>query len=345
MKMKLSEIADFVRGELIGDPDTEITGVSKIEEAKSGEITFLANKKYFKFAELSQASAIIVPQAFKTAAGKNLICTENPYYAFLKLLERFYPPDAFIEPGIHPSAVIAEDAEIGEHVSIGAHTVVGRGCSIGNRTVILPNVVINDHVKIGEDCLIHALVSLRNGVSLGDRVVLHNGVVIGSDGFGFAPQDGKYYKIPQVGTVIIEDDVEIGANTTVDRATMGETRIKAGAKIDNLVQIAHNCTVGENTVIAAQAGLSGSTHIGKGVRVGGQVGFAGHITIGDHSAIGAQSGVSKDVPPGVMVSGYPAKPHREELRIEAAVHKLPEVMKEFKELKEKIKELEKRLEG
>ena len=204
----------------------------------------------------------------------------------------------------------------------------------------MPGVIIGNDVVVGEDCIIHGNVSIRESVVIGNRVMVHNGTVIGSDGFGFAMEGGVYHKIPQVGTVVIEDNVEIGANVTIDRASLGETRIKKGAKLDNLIQIAHNCTVGKNTVIAAQTGLSGSTQIGAGVRIGGQVGFAGHLEVGDGAAVAAQSGVSKSIPPGEMVFGYPARPHHEELRIQAARQKLPELLKIIKELKKRIEKLE-----
>jgi UDP-3-O-[3-hydroxymyristoyl] glucosamine N-acyltransferase len=229
-------------------------------------------------------------------------------------------------------------------VSIGAYVVIGKDCIVGDRCTILPGVVLYEGVRVGSDCTLHANVSLRQGVQLGDRVILHNGVVLGSDGFGFTPDStGHYHKIPQVGIVLVEGDVEIGANTTIDRASLGETRIKKGVKLDNLIQIGHNCSIGENTVISAQTGMSGSTHIGKQVRVGGQAGFGGHLHIGDGAAIGAQAGVSKDVPEKIMVSGYPARPHQEELRMEAAARKMPQLLKDFKSLQRKIQELEEKL--
>jgi len=343
MVLKLAEIAARVGGEVVGNGELEITGVAKIEEAKEGEITFLANRKYAKFLEHTGASAIIVPEDISKVPGKSLLRTKNPYFTFLKTVTLFYPPKPLLEKGIHKTAIIGEGAKLGKDISIGPHVVIGKKCKIGDRTILMPGVVIGDNVTVGNDCLVHANVCLREKVVIGDRVILHNGVVVGSDGFGFALEEGKYYKIPQVGTVIIEDDVEIGANSTIDRATLGETRIKKGAKLDNLIQVGHNCIIGENTVIAAQTGLSGSTKIGKGVRVGGQVGFAGHMEIGDGAAVGAQAGVTKSIPPGVMVSGYPARPHREELRIEAVMQQLPQLFKETKDLEKRFYELEKQM--
>jgi UDP-3-O-[3-hydroxymyristoyl] glucosamine N-acyltransferase len=235
--------------------------------------------------------------------------------------------------------VIHPEAKIGKDVRIGAHVVIGKGCEVGDRTRILPNCVLMDGVKVGQDCLLYPLVSVREECEIGNRVIIHNGAVIGSDGFGFAPHEGVYHKIPQVGRVVIEDDVEIGANCTIDRATMGETRIRRGAKLDNLVHIAHNVEVGEWTVMAAQAGISGSTKIGHHVMVGGQVGTVGHIRIGNYVQIGAQSGVSKSIPDGEIVFGYPARPIMRTKRIEAVVNQLPELLKRVKELERQVEAL------
>jgi len=338
--LTLKQIAEQVGGTVEGD-DVAIKGVAKIEEAKSGDITFMVNPKYAKYIDQSHASAVVVDDKIKETGGKPCIRAANPYYTFLKIVRLFHPPKKLIEEGVHPTAVVGEGTQLGKNVSIGPYVVIGRNCAVGDRTSLMPGVVVENNVQIGVDCFIYSHVSLRQDVILGNRVIIHNGTVIGSDGFGFALEDGRYHKIPQIGNVVIEDDVEIGANTTIDRATLGETRICKGVKLDNLVHVAHNCTIGENTVIAGQTGLSGSTHIGKNVRMGGQVGFAGHMTIGDGAAMAAQSGVSKDVPPGVMVSGSPARPHRETMRIQAATNKLPELVKTIKELKERIQQLEK----
>ncbi len=343
MVFKLAEIAAKLKGVIVGDPELIITGVGKIEEAKEGEITFLANPKYGKFLNQTKASAIIVSEEVTEGFGKSIIRTKNPYYAFLQTIHLFFPPVPIIEKGIHPTAVIGEETQLGKDLAIGPYVVIGKRCTIGDESICMPGVVIGDDVRIGEGCTLHAHVCLREKVVLGNRVILHNGTVIGSDGFGFAPEGDKYFKIPQVGTVVIEDDVEIGANVTIDRATLGETRIKKGAKLDNLIQVAHNCTIGNNTVIAAQTGLSGSTHLGKSNRIGGQVGFAGHLEVGDGVSIGAQSGVHKSVPPGEFIFGYPAKPHKEEFRIQAALKKLPQLIKEVNRMRKKIEALEDKL--
>lgn len=343
MALTLSEIAKIAGGELIGDGTLQIHGVARIEEADSGDLSFLVNARYAKYLEQSKVTALIVPKNLSIDIPIPFIRAENPYFAFLKVVTVFYPPKPLIEKGIHPTAVISKSASIGKGVSVGAYVVIGEECRIGDRSIILPGTILGNRVILGEDCLLHANVSIREDVQLGNRVVLHNGVVLGSDGFGFTFEDGQYIKIPQVGTLIVQDDVEIGSNTTIDRAMLGETRICKGAKLDNLVQIGHNCTVGDHTVISGQAGLSGSTHIGCYVRIGGQAGFAGHIKVGDKAAVGAQAGVSKDVPESMMVSGYPAKPHRDELRMEAAVLRLPELLKAFKELQNKVRDLEEKL--
>ena len=343
MALTLSEIARIAGGELVGDGAIQIRGVARIEEAGEGDLSFLVNARYARYLNESRVAALIVPHKLSLDLPIPLIRAENPYFAFLKVVSVFYPPKPLIEKGIHPTAVIPKSALIGKNVSIGAYVVIGEDCQIGDGSVILPGAVLGNRVVVGRDCLLHANVSIREDVHMGDRVILHNGVVLGSDGFGFTFEDGRYVKIPQVGTLVVQDDVEIGANTAIDRAMLGETRICKGAKLDNLVQIGHNCTVGEHTVISGQTGLSGSTHIGRYVRIGGQAGFAGHLKVGDKAAIGAQAGVSKDVPESTMVSGYPAKPHREELHIEAAVSRLPELLRAFKELQNRVRDLEEKL--
>jgi UDP-3-O-[3-hydroxymyristoyl] glucosamine N-acyltransferase len=340
MGMTLQEIAKKVEGEVLGDGEISISGVATIEEAGPGDITFLVNQKYTKFLHESHASAVIVPSEFTEEIGLSQIRVKNPYFVFLQVIQLFHPPVPLIDKGIHPTAVIGEGSKLGKEVAVGAYVVIGKSCQIGDRTTLLPGVVIGNNVTVGSDCTIHAHVCLRERVVLGNRVIIQNGSVIGSDGFGFAPEAGVYYKIPQVGIVVIEDDVEIGAHTTIDRATLGETRIKKGVKLDNLIQVGHNCTIDENTVIAAQSGLSGSTHIGKQVRIGGQVGFAGHMTIGDGAALGAKSGVSKSIPEGAFWFGSPARPHEIEKRVQAATKRLPGLIKELKELKIKIQQIE-----
>jgi len=344
MTFTLREIAEAVGGTVIGDETLKITGVAKIEEAVKGTLTFLANPKYAKHISESEASAFIVSPDMDKSKDRAYVEAANPYYAFMKAVTLFHPPKPYLEPGIHPTSLIGEGTEIGANVTVGPCTVIGKRCRIGDNTVILAHVDVYDDVIIGRDCLIHSRVCIREQVSLGDRVVLQNGVVLGSDGFGFAKEGERYHKIPQVGTVVVEDDVEIGANTTVDRATLGETRIERGAKLDNLIQIGHNCTIGSNTVIAGQSGLSGSTHVGKDVMIGGQVGFAGHMRVGDGAVVAAKSGVSKSVPDRMMFSGIPARNHRDELHIQASLIRLPGIVKDILSLKKEITALKKRVE-
>jgi UDP-3-O-[3-hydroxymyristoyl] glucosamine N-acyltransferase len=251
----------------------------------------------------------------------------------------FNPQKDIMEPGIHESAVIHPSATVGKNVAVGSHVNIGENCIIGNGTKIMHGCVILDHVQIGENCLLYPLVSVRENCQIGSEVIIHSGAVIGSDGFGFAPFEAEFHKIPQIGRVVIEDKVEIGANCTIDRATMGDTVIRKGAKLDNLIQIAHNVEVGEWTVMAAQAGISGSTKIGHHVMVGGQVGTVGHISIGNYVQIGAQSGVPKDVPDGEVIFGSPARPIMRTKRIEAVVNQLPELLKRIQQLEREIKNL------
>ncbi len=343
MTLTLREIFGHTGGELVGDGNTAITGLAKIEEAADGHITFIANPKYVKHLHETGASAVIVPYGIEVPEGKSYIRSKNPYFAFLKVIRLFYPDKPPLAEGVHPTATIGTGCRMDKTVRVGSHVVVGDRCFIGKNSALMPGVVLGDDVTIGSECVIHANVSLRERVTLGDRVIIHDGTVVGSDGFGFAFEEGRYHKIPQVGTVVIEDDVEIGANVAIDRATLGETRIKKGAKLDNLIQVAHNCVIGEDTAIAAQAGLSGSTSVGKGVRIGGQAGFAGHLKVGDFASVTAQAGVDKDVPPGVIVSGYMALPHREALRLEASIRQLPELLRQIKILRETVTRIEKEM--
>ena len=338
MKIFLAKIAELVNGIVDGDDSILISGLGKIEDAQPGQITFISNPRYQKFLETTQASAVLVGKDFPPVS-KTVVRTENSYFAFLKLLKFFYPPLEIIELGIHPSAVIHETAKIGEKVRIGASVVIGKKSVIGDKTTIYPGVVIGPDVVVGNNTVLHANVVLREQVTIGNNVILHSGVIIGSDGFGFAREGELYHKIPQVGNVIIEDDVEIGANCTVDRATLGSTIIRKGVKLDNLIQVAHNVEIGENTVIAAQTGISGSTKLGKNVIIGGQVGFVGHIEIGDGVKVGAQSGVSKNLPPNSVYFGYPAKPIMQAKREEAAFRKLPDLLKRVSALEAKLENM------
>ncbi|MBU8920461.1 MAG: UDP-3-O-(3-hydroxymyristoyl)glucosamine N-acyltransferase [Bacteroidales bacterium] len=336
----LGELAKVVGGEVLGDSDVKIEGVAGIREASEGEITFLANPKYESFLASTKASALI--------AGSNgnfngaVIRVENPYLAFLKVVTLFTMGHLEKYPrGIHPTAVIADSAEIGAEASIGAYVVIGENVRIADRATILPLACINEDVVIGEDCLIYPHVTIREKSEIGSRVIIHSGVVIGSDGFGYAKDGCLHQKIPQIGIVQIEDDVEIGANTTIDRATTGVTLIRRGSKIDNLVQIAHNVIVGEDSVLAAQVGVSGSTELGRNVVLAGQAGLVGHIKIGEGAMVGAQGGVTKSIPPATNVSGYPAREHSVARKIYAASTRLPGLLKDFRDLQKRVETLEK----
>jgi UDP-3-O-[3-hydroxymyristoyl] glucosamine N-acyltransferase len=347
--MRLGSIAALIGAE-VGETEgeIEIRRVAKIEEAAAGDITFVANPKYLKYLTSTAASAVIVgrdvaPPA--TAQAPVFLPVADPYSAFLRVLATLEPSPDPVPAGIHPSAVVDASAVLGADVRLGALVVVGPGCRLGDRAALGHGVVLGEDVEVGPDCILHHRVTVRERCRIGARVIIQPGAVIGSDGFGFAPRaDGSYEKIPQTGIVVIEDDVEIGANTTIDRATMGETIIRRGAKLDNLVQIAHNVVVGEHTVIAAQTGVSGSTRLGRNCVIAGQVGFVGHIEIADRTTIAAQSGVHKSVSrPGETLFGYPAHPHRQALRMQGALTQLPELLGTVRDLQQKVAVLEERL--
>jgi UDP-3-O-[3-hydroxymyristoyl] glucosamine N-acyltransferase len=351
--MTIREIAEWLGGEVVGgsiEGEQEIDHVAKIEEATSGSLTFLANPKYQKHLGTTNATAVLISRKLdlKKIEGRAsliFIRVDDPYIAFLHILKRLTPIiDPFIS-SIHPTAVISSNATLGKNVSIGAYAVIGENAAIGSNTKIGEGCVIGMQSQIGADCMFYPNVVVYHQCIIGNRVVLHSGAVIGSDGFGFAPKpDGTYEKIPQLGIVTIEDDVEIGANTTIDRAVMGDTHIHHGVKIDNLVQIAHNVVVGEDTVIAAQTGISGSTKIGKYCMIGGQVGLAGHIEIADHTVIMAQSGIHNNInEQGKSFFGTPADEARKAQRAYIAVKMLPDMLREFTALKKKVADLEQRL--
>jgi len=339
MRLTLKEIAHLVKGELVGDPNVSITGISGIKEAKEGDITFLANSKYASLVETTKAAAIITSRE-TVETSKPLIKTDNPSIAFTKVVSLAASDDIKHPKGIHPTAVISSNAQIAKDVAIGAYTVVEDGVEIGAGSIIYSGCYLGRQAKIGEKCLIYPHVSIRERIEICDRVIIHSGAVIGSDGFGFDMVGGAQEKIPQIGTVSIEDDAEIGANVTIDRARFDKTIIGKGTKIDNLVQIAHNVITGENCIIVAQAGVSGSTILGKGVILAGQAGIVGHIHIGDKAIVAAQAGVTKSIPAGIKVSGYPAKSHEKALRVNACLQRLPELCKKIRELEEKVKSLE-----
>jgi UDP-3-O-[3-hydroxymyristoyl] glucosamine N-acyltransferase len=337
--VKLREIASLLNGEVIGDPDIEIAGVSGIDSAREGDITFFLADRYRKQLPGCRASCVMVKEVIN---GLNMtqLKVSNPHLAFAKLLGHFYIKPQ--EPiGISADAIVSDKATIGNDVSIFPFTYISDGVSIDDRTIIYPYVFVGHNTMIGKDCVIYPNVVLRENVKIGNRVIIHSSSVIGSDGFGYVFEEGRHYKIPQVGGVIIEDDVEIGSNVSVDRATTGNTVIGEGTKIDNLVQIGHNVSIGKNSIIVAQVGIGGSTEIGDFVTLAGQVGVADHTTIGSETMIGAQSGVMGTISKGVY-SGSPVMPHREWLKAQAIFTKLPELYKKIKELEEKLKELERR---
>jgi UDP-3-O-[3-hydroxymyristoyl] glucosamine N-acyltransferase len=325
--MKLSEIASRLDARLEnGSPDIEITGVAGIEEAGEGQITFVANPKYAAAARNTRASAIIVAKDFP-AAGSAMLRSKNPYLAFARAIEFFYRPPSYA-PGIHPTAVIHPSARIGSGAHIAPYVVIDENVEIGRNAVLLSHVVIYRGAKIGDDFFAHAHAVVREHCRLGDSVVLQNGAIVGADGFGFAKDDfGKWHKIVQSGPAVLEDRVELQANACVDRASIGRTHVASGAKIDNLVQVGHGSSVGENTLLCAQVGLAGSTEVGKDVILAGQVGVAGHCKIGDGVIATAQSGIPNDVPAKAIVSGYPAIDNKLWLRCVAVFNRLPEIAK------------------
>ncbi len=338
MEKSIQEIAAMIGGTVSGNGEAVITGMKPIDEAGVHDIAFIANSKYFKMLKTSQAGAILVPPG-TVEPDKNLIVTDDPYSAFGRLLAVFYPVDHG-PAGISPDAYIEEGAFVSPEATVMPRAFIGRGARIEKGVVIYPGVFIGRNVAIGEDSILYANVSVYAGCVIGKRVILHSGVVIGADGFGFAAPGVGNTKIPQVGIVQIDDDVELGANTTVDRATMGKTWIQRNVKVDNLVQIAHNVVIGENSAIAAQTGISGSTRIGRSVMIGGQVGIVGHISIGDHAVIAASSGIHKDIPAGFMGGGAPPLPIKEWMRVEAVKIRLPEMRSQLSKLIKQMEQLE-----
>ncbi|MBN1825920.1 MAG: UDP-3-O-(3-hydroxymyristoyl)glucosamine N-acyltransferase [Candidatus Eisenbacteria bacterium] len=341
--MKLCEIAKRIESELVGDGSIEITGVAGIREAKAGDITFFANPRYESFLRSTDASAIILNRNGVSAGeGKALLVCPNPYLAFLKVIELFAPRDYEKTTGVHPTAVIGRNVVLGSPVTVGPHVVIEDDAVVGDGTRIHPGGYIGFRARIGRNCLIYPNVSIREDTVIGDRVIIHCGAVIGSDGFGFTKNGLAHMKIPQIGRVEIQDDVEIGANTTIDRATVGTTLIKRGTKIDNLVQIAHNAVIGEDSILVAQVGVSGSTEVGNNVTLAGQAGVVGHIKIGDNVKVGAQAGVTKSIPAGTSVSGYPAREHSLSRRIYAGIQRIPDLLRKVASLERRIAALENR---
>ena len=329
------ELAELVGGELVGDPDAVIKGVADIREAKEGDITFAANPKYAPLVKTTRASCVVTSREVECPA-KTLIRTENPSKAFSKIISTLLPQSARHPRGIHPSAVVGKGAKLGKNVSVGANAIIEEGCQIGQDSIIYGGVYVGHDSKIGKNVLIYPNVTIREKATVGDRVIIHPGTVVGSDGFGYVSVDGKHQKIPQVGTVAIEDDVEIGSCVTIDRARFGKTVIGRGSKIDNLVQIAHNVTIGENSIIVAQAGISGSTSLGKNVILAGQAGVVGHVDVGDNVIVMAQAGVTKSVPKDEIILGSPARPVSLAKKIFACLDRLPELFKRVKKIEKKL---------
>ena len=342
MQFSASQIALLVNGNIEGNATASVASFGKIEEATEGQLSFLANPKYEDYLYTTKASIVIINESFhlRKPVSATLIRVKDAYTAFATILSKHQEMMTQQLTGIQQPVYLAKTASYGQNVFIGAFAYLGEHVRVGNNTKIFPNSYIGNNVSIGENCIIHAGVKIYNDCVIGNHVIIHSGTVIGSDGFGFAPQpDGSFKKVPQIGNVVLEDHVEIGANTTIDRATIGSTIIKAGAKLDNLIQVAHNVEVGNNTVIAAQAGISGSTKLGKGVMVGGQAGIVGHLQIGDGAKINAQSGVSKSIDPGKAVTGSPAYDYTTALRSQAIMKNLPELEKRIKELEDLVKKL------
>jgi UDP-3-O-[3-hydroxymyristoyl] glucosamine N-acyltransferase len=339
VQLTARDIARLVDGELSGNPDEPVTGVAGIKEAETGDCTFVANAKYLAAAKATRASVILVSRKDAVDIRQTLIRVDNPSHAFSKVVEQMAPPAIQYRPGVHPTAQLAAGVQLGQDVSIQPFVVIETGAVIGDHTLIGAGSYIGHECRVGDHCLIYPRVVLRERTQLGDRVILHGGVVLGADGFGYETVKGKHQKIPQVGTVEIGDDVEIGANTTIDRGRFGKTRVGRGTKIDNLVQIGHNCAIGEDCIICGAVGIAGSVVIGNHVTVAGQVGIAGHLTIGDNAVILAQSGIAKDVPAGTIMFGTPAVPHTEFKRMNAAAHRLPELLAKLRELEQQVAEL------
>jgi len=333
----LRELAELVGGRVIGDPELQVGRLTSIDQAGAGDITFVSKPKYLKLLAQSRATAVMVNE--EVPAPMALIVCPNPYLAFARVLQRLHV-ERPASRGVMTGALVDPSARLAEGVTVYPGCVVGARVEIGSGTILYPNVVIYDDVRIGRDCTLHAGAVVREECRLGDRVILQPSAVIGSDGFGFAPDGERYEKIPQVGIVVIEDDVEIGAASCIDRAALGETRVKQGVKLDNLVQIAHNVVVGEHTVMASQVGIAGSTVIGRHCTFGGQAGTAGHIRIGDNLTVGGRGGLTGSIEGNQVVSGTPAMPHKEWLKASMSFARLPGMRKELNRLKQQIEELQ-----
>lgn len=340
MHKKLKEIAKFVNGELVGDGEITVNGVSGINEAKEGELSFILSSEYAHLINLTRASCVVVPKDIKPISNKPLIKVENPPIAFSQVIE-FLLPDRIPHPkGIDKTAIVSKDATLGRSVALGPYVVIESGAVIGDNTIIYSFVYIGKNTRIGKNCLLYPNVTIREEITVGNRVTIHPGTVVGSDGFGYNTQrDGTHVKIPQLGTVVIEDDCELGACVTVDRARFTKTVIGKGTKIDNLCQIAHNVTIGPYGLIAAQSGISGSVEIGRNAVFGGQVGVVDHVKVGDFVRVSAQSGITKSFPSNSVLYGMPARPQSKAREIVASVGLLPKLYERVRALENKIKEL------
>jgi len=341
MEKTLREVALLIGATIQGDADAKVRTITGIDKARAGDLTFVANPKYAKYIATTGATGIICSPDI-SAPDKNLLKVDNPYLAYAKIMNFLYPPRA--EAGtVDRLACIGRDVRLGKQVTVYPQVYIGDGCVLEDGVTVYPHCYIGDRVQIGTGTLIYPNVTIREGCIVGKRVIIHAGAVIGSDGFGFAKDGPAYCKIPQVGIVQIDDDVEIGANVTIDRAAMGKTWIQRGTKIDNLVQIAHNVVIGEDSAIVAQVGISGSTKLGNRVTLAGQVGLIGHITIGDDVIVGAQGGVAAGIPSGQIMSGCPAIPHKTWLKASRSFEKLPDMRKTLHELEQKVAALEQQL--
>lgn len=353
MRATVGQLAEAIGGRVVpaaGQDEASasariLTGVSGLGDAGPQDLSFLANPKYAAMVATTRAGCVLLADARPPLPGPAQVVVANPDYALAMLVDAFGPKPPPPALGVHPTAVIGERTTIGENVRVGAYAVVGEDCAIGAGSVIHAHVTVAPQVRIGAGCVLYPQVSVRERCVLGDRVVLHNGTVVGADGFGYATVEGTHRKIPQIGIVVIEDDVEIGANVAIDRARFGRTRIGAGTKIDNLVQIGHNVDVGPHSLLVGQCGIAGSTRLGHHVTLGGQVGLAGHLSIGDHVSVTAQSGVGKHLPAGAVVRGSPAQAFKAQMAQEVAARKLPEMQERLRRLEARLAELEGRVPG
>ncbi len=340
MRLTVTDIAKLVSGDAVGDGNAFISGFAGIKEAQEGDLTFLVNPKNEALLTQTKSLVVIVPRQM-SCPGKTVIRVDNPSYAFTQVV-KFLLKDApdYKPQGLHPTAIISDQARLGKNVGLGPYVVVEPGAVIGDNTFIYAGCYVGHGVTIGADCLLYPNVSVRERVVIGSRVIVHNGTVIGSDGYGYVTVDGKHVKIPQVGTVVIEDDVEIGANVTIDRARFDKTVIGEGTKIDNLVQIAHNVVIGKHCLIVSQVGISGSSKLGNYVILAGQAGVAGHLEIGDGAVVAAKSGISKSIKAGEQIFGYPGQPMREAFKTNAHIQRLDHYVQMIKDLKKRVEELE-----